>query len=63
VCTALLNAATALGATQAVVGPRGDRAYPVPKRLYQSLGFATIDRTQTYTWTSHDTSRRPIPER
>ena len=51
-CTALLNAAAALGATQAVVGPRGDEAYPIPKRLYHSLGFTTIDRTQTYTWTN-----------
>jgi hypothetical protein len=51
VCAALLRAAAELGATQAVVGPRGDDDYPVPKRLYQSLDFITIDRTQTFAWT------------
>jgi GNAT superfamily N-acetyltransferase len=50
VCTALLRAATELGATQAVVGPRGDDAYPVPRRLYESIGFSTVDRTRTLTW-------------
>lgn len=52
VCLALLRAAADLGATQAVVGPRGDDAYPLPRRLYRSLGFTTIDRTQTFTWTT-----------
>jgi hypothetical protein len=46
----VLRAAAALGATQAVVGPRGDEAYPIPERLYRSLGFTTIDRTRTYSW-------------
>jgi hypothetical protein len=32
------------GATQAIVGCRGDDAYPVPKRLYQSVGFSELTR-------------------
>ena len=50
VCTAVMTAARDLGATQAVVGPRGDNAYPVPRRLYQSLGFSTKARTCTLAW-------------
>jgi GNAT superfamily N-acetyltransferase len=50
VCTAVMRAARDLGATQAVVGPRGDNAYPVPQRLYQSLGFTTLARTCSLTW-------------
>lgn len=49
-CTALLRGATEVGATQAVVGPRGDEIYPVPKRLYESLGFTTLERTQSFAW-------------
>lgn len=58
VCTALLRAAAGLGATQAVVGPRGDDAYPIPARLYRSLGFTTVDRTQTFTWIDDRRTRR-----
>jgi GNAT superfamily N-acetyltransferase len=32
------------GATQAIVGCRGDDAYPVPKQLYQSVGFVELTR-------------------
>ena len=52
VCLTLLRAAAEPGATQAVVGTRGDDAYPVPMRLYDSLGFTTVDRTQTLAWTN-----------
>jgi ribosomal protein S18 acetylase RimI-like enzyme len=37
------------GAETAVVYARGDAAYPVPKRLYESLGFAQRARTITFT--------------
>ncbi|MGH8967994.1 MAG: GNAT family N-acetyltransferase [Actinomycetes bacterium] len=50
VCTAVMSAARDLGATQAVVGPRCDAAYPAPRRLYESLGFSTLARTRTLTW-------------
>ncbi|MFI6259786.1 hypothetical protein ACIBCL_27275 [Micromonospora zamorensis] len=36
-CAEMLRVARGLGATQAVVGPRGDSAYPVPRRLYEGL--------------------------
>lgn len=50
VCLAAMTKARDLGATQAVVGPRGDDAYPAPRRLYHSLGFATLARTCTLSW-------------
>lgn len=50
VCSAVMSAARNLGATQSVVGPRGDEAYPAPRRLYESLGFTTLARTTTLTW-------------
>lgn len=50
VCTAIMIAASGLGATRAVVGPRGDDAYPLPNRLYTSLGFRTLTRTTNFTW-------------
>jgi len=34
-----LERLTAAGATHAVVGARGDEDYPVPRRLYASVGF------------------------
>lgn len=33
-----------LGATQAAVSCRGDDAYPIPRRLYESVGFVGIAR-------------------
>ncbi len=33
-----------LGATTALVGCRGDDAYPIPRRLYESMGFREISR-------------------
>ncbi len=50
VCVAVMEKARELGATQAVVGPRGDDTYPVPRRLYGSLGFSTLTRTCTLAW-------------
>ena len=45
VCLAALHALRAAGATRAIVGARGDDAYPVPRRLYGGLGFAPYART------------------
>lgn len=50
VCTTAMAAVRDLGATHVVVGPRGDDAYPAPRRLYQTLGFSTLTRTCTMTW-------------
>lgn len=49
-CLAVMNAARDLDASVAVVGPRGDDAYPAPRRLYESIGFTTLTRTCTFTW-------------
>ncbi|WP_204077377.1 GNAT family N-acetyltransferase [Planotetraspora phitsanulokensis] len=49
VCTAVLHAFAAAGGTRAVVYARGDDAYPVPRRLYESMGFGAYTRTHTYT--------------
>ncbi len=48
VCLAALRALRGAGASMAVVGARGDDAYPVPRRLYFGLGFTTYARTSTY---------------
>jgi ribosomal protein S18 acetylase RimI-like enzyme len=37
-----------LGATTAIVVPRGDDEYPVPKKLYESIGFEQHTRSQEY---------------
>jgi GNAT superfamily N-acetyltransferase len=41
-CTEILRVARDLGATQAIVGPRGDDGYPVPRRLYAGLGMREV---------------------
>ena len=41
-CAAILRVAHDLGATQAVVGPRGDHLYPVPRRVYAGLGMHEV---------------------
>ncbi|MFJ7777426.1 GNAT family N-acetyltransferase [Streptomyces yangpuensis] len=48
VCLGALHALQRVGATTAVVYPRGDAGYPIPQRLYQSIGFSSYDRTHTY---------------
>ncbi|GIM89226.1 GNAT family N-acetyltransferase [Paractinoplanes toevensis] len=48
VSLACLHAMRDAGATQAVVCPRGDDAYPVPRRLYHAVGFRDASRTVTY---------------
>ncbi len=37
------------GAERAMVLCRGDAAYPVPKRLYESVGFTEVGRTRVFT--------------
>ena len=36
------------GATTAIVACRGDDAYPVPAKLYESIGFREVWRTLPY---------------
>lgn len=43
-----LHQAKAAGATTATVGCRGDEHYPVPRRLYWSIGFTPIARDIAY---------------
>lgn len=46
---AALRAMREAGAESALVCPRGDDGYPIPGKLYQSLGFQPGARTITYT--------------
>lgn len=41
-CAEILRVARDLGATQAVVGARGDDAYPAPRGLYEGLRMREI---------------------
>jgi len=41
-CAEILRAARDLGAIQAIVGPRGDSRYPVPRRTYAGLGMREV---------------------
>ena len=52
VSLAALHAARDLGATTGLVCPRGDDDYPVPARIYRSLGFEPVARTVTLERTS-----------
>lgn len=47
-CAALLVALADVGAQNALVCPRGDDAYPVPRRLYVGLGMSAVGRTRSY---------------
>jgi predicted N-acetyltransferase YhbS len=47
VSLAALHAARDVGATTGLVCPRGDDAYPVPGRIYRSIGFRPGPRTVT----------------
>lgn len=49
VSLAALHHVRGLGAGRALVTPRGDDAYPGPRRLYQRLGFKPGARTVTWT--------------
>jgi ribosomal protein S18 acetylase RimI-like enzyme len=45
VCLLALRQLQAAGAERAIVACRGDAAYPVPKRLYESIGFRELSRS------------------
>jgi predicted N-acetyltransferase YhbS len=60
-CSEILRRAAALGATQAVVGPRGDDAYPLPRRVYEGLGMREV--AQVITFAHHLRRVRERPER
>lgn len=51
-CLHALHGLRAAGATTALVGSRGDDAYPVPRLLYESVGFRELTRSLVYTKTS-----------
>ena len=48
VCLAGLHALAGAGAKRAIIGARGDDDYPVPRRLYFSLGFKTYATQRPY---------------
>lgn len=48
VCLEAVRRATAAGADVVMIHPRGDAAYPAPRRLYAACGFGTVDRTRSY---------------
>ncbi|WP_285666811.1 GNAT family N-acetyltransferase [Actinorhabdospora filicis] len=45
---AVLQAFRDAGATLGRVCPRGDEGYPIPGRLYRSIGFKPVARTELY---------------
>jgi len=53
VSLACLHAMRDAGATLAVVCPRGDAGYPVPRALYHRIGFRDAGRTVTYRRTAN----------
>jgi GNAT superfamily N-acetyltransferase len=61
VSIAALDALRRAGAERAVVYPRGDAAYPVPMRLYSSIGFAPVSRTVTYLGPRHGGDQEADP--
>lgn len=48
VCTLALMELKRSGGTGAIVHSRGDDAYPIPYRLYRSIGFREITRERTF---------------
>ena len=47
-CRLALRQLRATGATKALVGSRGDAAYPVPSLLYEAIGFRELTRSLIY---------------
>ena len=41
-CAQMLRIAAQLGAKEAIVGPRGDPGYPLPRRVYEGLGMREV---------------------
>ena len=48
-CAEILRVARGLGAVQAIVGPRGDNGYPVPRRVYEGLGMREVAQWVPFT--------------
>lgn len=48
VCTSALKEYRKMGGIGVEVNPRGDPGYPIPAKLYQSIGFRTIARTRKF---------------
>lgn len=48
VCIAAMHAFQARGGERAIVYSRGDEAYPVPKLVYEALGFRAYTRVRPY---------------
>lgn len=48
VCTSALKEYRNMGGTGVEVNPRGDEGYPIPAKLYYSIGFRTIARTRRF---------------
>ena len=49
VCLSALQRLREAGTRRALVGSRGDAAYPIPTRLYESIGFRELSRLLAYT--------------
>jgi len=56
----LLHAFAAAGVKPATVAPRGNDAHPVPKLVYESMGFSEYSRTYTYTNMRNDPVDAPL---
>ncbi len=48
VCTSALKEYRKMGGIGVEVNSRGDSGYPIPAKLYQSIGFKTIARTRKF---------------
>ena len=48
VCLHALRRLRKLGATSALVACRGDAAYPIPCKLYESIGFREVSRSLAF---------------
>lgn len=47
-CSEATRRVGALGGTELTIHPRGDQAYPVPRKVYARCGFEPVHRTRTY---------------
>lgn len=61
ICAFGLAALKAAGARLALVKPRGDDAYPVPRYVYKSMGFVVEARTYVFVRRPSRRSPRPSP--
>ena len=61
ICAWGLERLKTVGAARALVKPRGDDAYPVPRYIYKSLGFAIEARDYVFVRRPPRRSPRPSP--